>query len=216
MSVDDRLRAGLEANAVDFLPEGEARLAQVHTRLRRRGAFQGSAVVASVAAAVAVIAVVEQLSSGCGPGGARAPAHSHRDDLGVRTVRVSRTPAGAGCSREPTPSAPASEADIVRYLGADARLPLTFQFETDAWSLLVTNDEGVAEVGDFGPFVYNAPGRLTMTSNGAGVPRVRVRPDLADPRQSPDSRPRTRREPATRGRVPHAWQLASFRLMSTG
>ena len=27
------------------------------------------------------------------------------------------------------------EADIVRYLGADGRLPLTFQFETDAWSL---------------------------------------------------------------------------------
>ena len=58
MSVDDRLRAGLEANAVDFLPEGEARLAQVHTRLRRRRALQGSAAVASVAAAVAVIAVV--------------------------------------------------------------------------------------------------------------------------------------------------------------
>ena len=84
MSVEDRLRAGLEANARAFVPEGEARLVQVHTRLRRRRALQGSVAVASVAAAVALIAVV---SSSRPPADREEPVpatHSHRDDLGVR------------------------------------------------------------------------------------------------------------------------------------
>ena len=170
MSVDDRLRAGLEANAVDFLPEGEARLAQVHTRLRRRRAFQGSAAVASVAAAVAVIAVVSS----------SRPAADREEPVPQPTPTVTtsaydgpRIPDSSWSrvlTRADAERAKLSEADIVRYLGADGRLPLTFQFETDAWSLLVTNDEGVAEVGDFGPLVYDAPGRLTMTSEAPGCP----------------------------------------------
>jgi len=46
MSVEDRLRHGLERNAISFVPEGERRLTAVRARQRRRRGLQASAVAA--------------------------------------------------------------------------------------------------------------------------------------------------------------------------
>ena len=121
-----------------------------------------------MAAAVAVIAVVSSPPPRRRPGGAAPQPTPTVTPSGDGRAPGLQLEQGAHASRRRARRI--SEADIVRYLGADGRLPLTFQFETDAWSLLVTNDEGVAEVGDFGPFVYDAPGRLTMTSEAPGCP----------------------------------------------
>ena len=171
MSVDDRLRTGFEANALDFLPEGEARLARLHTRLRRRRALQGTAAVASVAAAVAVIAVV---SSSRPPTDRQEPVPQPTQTVTTTAPSGPRIP-DSSWSRTLTP-ADADRAGIpkghpvLRDFGADGRLPLTFQFQDDAFSILVTNDEGVAEGGDSGTLVYDAPGRLTLTSDAPGCP----------------------------------------------
>ena len=52
---------------------------------------------------------------------------------------------------------------------------LTFQFESDAWSLLVTNDEGVAEVGDFGTLGVRRAGPAHHHQRVPGLPRLPVR-----------------------------------------
>jgi len=56
MSVDDRLRQGLERNALSFVPEGERRLADVRQQHRSRQLVRWS-VVGTAAAATVVVAV---------------------------------------------------------------------------------------------------------------------------------------------------------------
>lgn len=174
MSLDDRVRAGLEANAVDFLPEGEARLARVHARLRRRRALQASAVVASVAAAVTVVAIV----------GSPRPAPDRDEPVPQPTVTT--TASSAPRIPDSTWSRSLTEADADRAgipsgnplfeeFGADNRLPLTFQFQGDAFSILITNDQGFSEVGDFGTLRYDSPGRLTARSDSPGCPACEYR-----------------------------------------
>jgi hypothetical protein len=174
MSLDDRLRAGLEANAVDFLPEGEARLAQVHVRLRRRRALQSWAAVGSVAAAVAITVAVLGTSRPSNdrpepvPQPTQTPTSTQTAYDGPRipnstwTKEVTRADARAAGISDQNP--------FIRDFGADGVLPLTLKYEADSYSVLVTNDQGSSEVGDFGTLVYDAPGRLTMTSGSPGCP----------------------------------------------
>ena len=61
MSVDERLRAGLERNATGLVPAGEARLVAVRRRHRRRLA---TIAFVGVGAAAATVAVVLGLASG--------------------------------------------------------------------------------------------------------------------------------------------------------
>lgn len=170
MSVDDRLRAGLEANARDFLPEGEARLGQVHTRVRRRRAFQGAAAIGSVAAAIAVIAV---LASSPSPVDREEPVPQPTPTVTTTAPSGPRIPDSSWTktlTRAQAERAGLPEDFIAEQLGADDLLPLTFKFESDDWSILNTNDQGFTEVGDFGTLVYEAPGRLTTTSESPGCP----------------------------------------------
>jgi hypothetical protein len=173
MSLDDRVRAGLEANAVDFLPEGEARLAQVHARLRRRRALEASAVVSSVAAVVALIAIV-------------SPRYVTDREEPVPQPTVTTTAPIEPRIPDSSWSRTLTEADADRAgipprnplfaeFGADNRLPLTFQFQGDAFSILVTNDQGFSEVGDFGTVSYDSPGRLTARSDSPGCPACEYR-----------------------------------------
>lgn len=173
MSVEDRLRAGFEANALDFLPTGEERLTQVHSRLRRRRALQASAAVVASAAAVAVVAAL----------GSSNPSSQRPDYVDRPTSTASSTPTEAVdvpgipdsswtkvLTRAQAERAGLSEAKIVEHLGADDLMPLTFQFQADSYSILITNDEGVVEVGDPGSVEYVAPGRLVLTSDSPGCP----------------------------------------------
>jgi len=66
-----------------------------------------------------------------------------------------------------------SEANIVEHVGTDDRMPLTFQLLSDSYSLLVSNDEGVDELGDPGSVEYPAPRRLVLTSDSPGCPGCR-------------------------------------------
>jgi len=61
-------------------------------------------------------------------------------------------------------------ADIRLQFGQDGRLPLTFQFLDGTWSIVVTNDSGVDEMGDLGTLEYDDRGRMLMTSNSEGCP----------------------------------------------
>jgi hypothetical protein len=174
MSLDDRVRAGLEANAVDFLPEFEARLARVHARLRRRRALQASTVVASVAAAVAVVAIVGSprlLTDREEPVPQPTVTTTAPSEPRIPDSSWSRTLTEADADRAGIP--PGNP--LLEEFGADKRLPLTFQFQDDAFSILVTNDQGFSEVGDFGSVRYDAPGRLTATSDSPGCPACEYR-----------------------------------------
>jgi hypothetical protein len=173
MSVDDRLRAGFEANALDFLPEGEARLTQVRSRLRRRRTLQASAAAVAAAAAVAVVAAV----------GSDTPSTQRPDQIEQPTPTTGATTTEAVAApgipdskwtrvltRAQAESAGISEANIVEQMGADDRMPLTFQFQAGSYSIFVTNDEGIDELGDPGSVEYDAPGSLTITSESPGCP----------------------------------------------
>jgi hypothetical protein len=169
MSLDDRIRAGLEANAARFLPEGEVRLERVHARLRRRRALQSAAVAASLAAAFVIIMVV---------GSPRLPA-DREEPLPQPAPTVPTPSPGVQVLPDSTWSRTLTRADadragipkgrpILRDFGADGRLSLSIGFQGDAFSLQVLDDDGVAEVGDSGDVTYDAPGRLIATSDSTG------------------------------------------------
>ncbi len=173
MSVDDRLRAGFQANALDFLPEGEDRLAEVHVRLRRRRALQASGAALAVAAAIVVVAVI----------GNSAPSSLRPEEIERPTPTATESPTEAVeiagipdstwtrvLTRTQAERAGIPEADIVEQLAADDRVPLTFQFLGGSWSILVTNDQGIDEGGDSGTAEYIAPGRVVLTSDSPGCP----------------------------------------------
>ncbi len=173
MPVDDRLRAGLEANALDFLPQGEERLTQVRARLRRRRALQVSA---ATMAAAAVVAVGAALGTGDPSSQRQDPVEPPAPTTGP-TLTESAGAAGIPDStwtrvltRAQAEDAGIPEADIVEQLGADDRMPLTFRFLGDSWSILVTNEQGIDEGGDSGTADYVAPGRVVLTSDSPGCP----------------------------------------------
>jgi hypothetical protein len=170
MSVDERLRNGLEANALAFRPEGETRLADLHRRLRRRRVLL---VTAGATAAAAAVALVVGLNSSW-------PSAREPDILEEPTTSSTAT-------ADPGPRIPAStwtkvltrveaeaagvpEAKIVEQVGDDDEAPLTLQFNADRWSISVTNDQGTVELGDYGTLTYAGPDRVTTTSDSPGCP----------------------------------------------
>jgi hypothetical protein len=61
-----------------------------------------------------------------------------------------------------------SKLDLGYHFGSDGRFPLTLRFLDETWSITVTNDSGIDEVGDVGTIVYDDKGRLEMTSESEG------------------------------------------------
>lgn len=186
MPVDDRLRGGLEAAALEFVPEAERRLAAVHRRHRRRMAGTAAGVAAAVA--LVVVAVGGTIGS---RDDSRAP-----DPAGTPTTTSSTAPEWTGdVIPDSTWTRIASSAEarrlglgrdaIVSALGTDGRIPLTLRIEDRSWSQSgVYSPGGPAEVGDFGTLEYDAQGRLVTTSDSPGCPgcRATVRWRITDDR----------------------------------
>lgn len=54
--------------------------------------------------------------------------------------------------------------------GPDGELPLELVFRSGEWEHLVTNDAGIAELGDLGTYSYDTGGRLVTVSQSSGCP----------------------------------------------
>lgn len=164
MSVDERLRAGLERNARAVEPEGEARLAAVRARHSRR-------LVATAAVGVGVAAASVALAAGLGGGADRAVSPEPAPP--APTSRTTPEPDGLipdSTWRRVLTSAQAEAAGVPRQrireeLGADRRLPLELRLTADTFTQ--TGDYGgpVWEVGDRGTIAYDDRDRLVITTS---------------------------------------------------
>lgn len=175
MSVDDRLRRGLEANATSFQPEVEARLAALQGRHGRRRAVLAGAAAAVVLTGVGITGA--WLGSAGGSGRSVEPV-----------APVAPTPDGSrGTTSEATPATGARVPDsawrrtVTREqaveLGLDRgflrdnfgdvdRVPLVLSFFGDAYSQS-GRYAGRWQVGDAGTVSYDGD-LLVLTSTSPG------------------------------------------------
>lgn len=166
MSVDDRLRAGLAANAGSVHPAGEARLDAVRRRHRRRRAL----VAGGVAVAVLVVgggAVLGWLQTGLGDGGSRG-------DVAVEPTSTARSHAVIPPSnwrkvvtREQLVAAGADRAFLAENIGGAQRLPLVLSLSSDVYNQSGRYPGGWSS-GDAGKVSYDGLGRLVLTSSSPG------------------------------------------------
>ena len=165
MSVDDRLRAGLAANAGWLRPEGESRLDDLRRRHRRRRVL--------VTGAVAVAALL--LGSGVVLGWGLADArYDRRRDV---VVRPTSTPAPRAeiprsnwrkvVTRDQLVAAGADQAFLRENMGSASRQPLLLALSHDVFSLSVRHPSGWTG-GDAGRVSYDEAGRLVLTSSSTG------------------------------------------------
>ena len=61
---------------------------------------------------------------------------------------------------------------VETVIGADGELPIVLKVAGDRWSLFVTNDSGIAELGDLGTASYDGDGRWVIVSESVGAPGV--------------------------------------------
>lgn len=178
MSVDERLRRGLEANATSFHPRGEVRLDRLRRRHRRRRAVAVAAltvVLGSGVSAAWFVAVGGDDGAG-GPGRGVEPA---------APVPTTPTPSATpSATPGATPGATVPDADWrrtvtrseARALGVGAdflrdnfgdadRLPLVLSLDGAFYSQSGRYPGGWS-VGDRGTVSYDARGRLVLTSTG--------------------------------------------------
>jgi hypothetical protein len=164
MSVEDRLRRGLEANAGTFVPEGEQRLLEVRRRYRAR--------TGTLAAAVAVVAVVGTVAAGVflqGSGGTGSPEPAPRPtqvttSAGAYTgPRIPDSGWRKVVTRAQLVRAGADSAYLAENLGRADRLPTTLSFIGDVYSQSGRYPGGWS-VGDAGTLAYDPAGRLVLTS----------------------------------------------------
>ncbi|PKH44207.1 hypothetical protein SAMN05192575_102237 [Nocardioides alpinus] len=164
MSVDDRLRAGLERNASSLVPAGEARLDAVRRRHRRR-------VLAVAGGGLVAVAATVALAFGLASGGVdRAvppdplpPAETSPvppeaagliPDSTWRRVVTTKQAEAAGVPRS----------RIREDIGDDGRLPLELRLTTDTFTQSGDYGGSVWEIGDSGSVAYDERGRLVVTS----------------------------------------------------
>ena len=135
MSVDDRLRRGLEANAQSFQPHGEARLDLVRRRWRRRrlvlaGVVMGVVLLAGSGAALGWSVIGGGPSGGRGvdpvdaPSGTLAPPHPVIPASNWRKV----------VTRDELAAAGSGQAFLREHLGSARRMPVLLSFSQDVFS----------------------------------------------------------------------------------
>jgi hypothetical protein len=179
MSVDDRLRRGLHANATAFQPEGEARLLAVGRRRRRRRAIV-TAVAAAVVVALAGAGAGAVWVGSKGPGTGReiepaAPSPSSLDESPTPVVGIPDSNWRRTVTRAQA-RALGLGADFVRDNFGDAeRLPLVLSFVGGIYSQSGRYPGGWA-VGDAGTVAYD-DAQLVLTSTSPGCPGCAVAVD---------------------------------------
>ena len=166
MSVDDRLRTGLAANAGSVHPAGEARLDAVRRRHRRRRAL----VAGGVAVAVLVVgsgAVLGWLQTGQGDRGSRGDVVVEPTSTATSHAVIPRSNWRKVVTREQLVAAGADRAFLRENLGSAQRLPVLLALSGDVFSQSGRYAGGWSG-GDAGKLAYDDAGRLVLTSSSTG------------------------------------------------
>lgn len=166
MSVDDRLRAGLAANAGSVHPAGETRLDAVRRRHRRRRAL----VAGGVAVAVLVVgggAVLGWLQTGQGDGGSRGDVAVEPTSTVTSHAVIPPSNWRKVVTREQLVAAGADRAFLVENIGSAQRLPVLLALSGDVFSQSGRYAGGWSG-GDAGTVSYDDLGRLVLTSSSPG------------------------------------------------
>jgi hypothetical protein len=166
MSVDDRLRRGLEVNALSLTPEPEARLDAVHRRQRRRRLVVAAASAVVVLGACAATAVAVDGGDGTSPqpvvpAPTPSPPSSTTDVPTGTWERVITI----GDAR----SQGFSRSQARGVLGPDGRLPERVSLTADSFSEEAQDQPGVYELGDYGS-LRTEQDRLVLVSSSPGCP----------------------------------------------
>jgi hypothetical protein len=165
MSVDDRLRRGLEANAQSFEPQGEARLDRVRGRWRRRRLVLGG-VLAGVVLLAGSGAALGWLLGGGGPSGGRGvdPVDAPSTTLTAPHPAIPASNWRKVVTRDELAAAGADQAFLREHLGSARRMPVLLSFSQDVFSQSARYAEGWSG-GDAGRVSYDDEGRLVLTSS---------------------------------------------------
>jgi hypothetical protein len=170
MSVDERLRAGLAANAETMEAAVERRLEEVRDRRRGevRRLWAGGALVAAATVAVVVALTGRPATRSAEPVDTPSPSESATAYAGPRIPDGSWSKvATAAEARRRGLDAPV----VQRLLGADGKLPVTLRIAGDRFAILVTEEDGGVPVpGDSGSLSYDGRGRLVTVSESPGCP----------------------------------------------
>ena len=172
MSVENRLRRGLEANARAFVPEGEQRLVQV----RRRHRVRTGQLAIAAAAAVVVVIVATVLAAGSilgssvrdgSPEPAPAPTEVATSESSSTGPRIPDAEWRRVVTREQFVRAGADDSFLAETFGRSERLPVSLKFSGVAFTQSSRNPGGWV-VGDIGTVTYAPDGRLVLTSTSSG------------------------------------------------
>jgi hypothetical protein len=171
MSVDERLRAGLESLAVGFVPDAEPRLSAVRRRHRRRTAvIAGSGAVGVLAAVTVLVAVLgrspQTAPDPIDPVSPSPPSASTGapDGTWVRTV-----------TRAQARDAGVARSWIREELGADGRLLVVLVIAGDRYAQAGSYREVAIGIGDSGAVSYDRQDRMVLTSESPGCPGCEAR-----------------------------------------
>lgn len=167
MSVDDRLRVGLAANAASVHPEGESRLDAVRRRHRRHRALVAGAVVA-VVLVVGSGAVLGWVLTGQGGGeGTRGDVVVEPTSTATSHPEIPPSNWRKVVTRDQLVAAGADGAFLAENIGRAERLPLLLSLSGDVFNQSGRYAGGWSG-GDAGTMSYDDAGRLVLTSSSPG------------------------------------------------
>jgi hypothetical protein len=162
MSVEDRIRRGLEANARSVVPEGEQRLVEVRRRYRARNGLLAAAVTAVVIVGALAAGSLLRGSDGLGSPAAR-PTHVVRSPSAYTGPQIPDSGWRKVVTRAQLVRAGADSAYLAENLGRTDRLPTTLSFIGEVYSQSGRYPGGWS-VGDAGTLRYDPEGHLVLTS----------------------------------------------------
>jgi hypothetical protein len=164
MSVEDRLRRGLEANARAFTPESEQRLVEVRRRHRARtGAIAAGMAVIVVIVAAATNSLMWRSNQSSSPDPAPMPTQAATSATTYTGPSIPDSGWRKIVTRAELVDAGADDAFLADNIGSAARLPLTLSFIGGVYSQSGRYPGGW-RVGDAGTLEYDPDGRLVLIS----------------------------------------------------
>lgn len=167
MSVDDRLRAGLAANAATVRPAEELRLDAVRRRHRRRHALVAGALV--VVLLVGGGAALGWLLSGQGSTGGRGvdPADAPTTLSSPSHPVIPASNWRKVVTRDELVAAGEDPGSLREHLGSAEQMPVLLALSQDVFSQSARYAGGWSG-GDAGRVSYDDEGRLVLTSSSTG------------------------------------------------
>jgi hypothetical protein len=169
MSVEDRLRRGLEANAGAFVPEAEARLVAVRRRHQARARMFAAATVAAVVVVVATLAgsLMRATDGDRATEPVRQPSRPATSPQAYSGPRIPDSNWRKVITRAEFVDAGASPRFLADNFGSADRVPTTLSFVGSVYSQS-SRALGTWSVGDAGTLTYDTQGHLVLTSTAPG------------------------------------------------